>query len=492
MSRSKERQDEIITTSLEQLIPQEHFLRKLKATVSFDFIYDIMAPLYSDRGRPSIDPVILIKMLLIGYLYNIDSERRLEEEARYNMAYRWFLGLSLDAPVPDHSTISQNRRRRFHGRDVFREIFEKIVEKCAAAGLVQGERVVMDSTHIKANADNRNSQWVGVIKTPQAYWDELGVAELPAEGTLKSKNPCDPEAGYMNRTGKPKGFHYLDHQCSDADTGIILDVFVTGGNVQDCECCTERFQYLKEKKGYPIREAGLDSGYDTIAIHFGLTRLGVAAYIPPFRRGARDGRLSGEKFQWEPEKDRYVCPNGCELTFRGVWMTKGVPMRNYVSCQTDCGNCPKRNKCVTDKTTVRKIRRHPCQEFMEAGRTRVGSYAYRSVLRRRQAVCEGNFGLQKRCHNLRFTRKRGIENVLEQCLLSATALNLKRLVKGLSLSRVPGGMSAISALPTRDFAVFTTLILACVSLRGGTASAGAFCQQTQIAKPDLSRINHLG
>ena len=204
-----------------------------------------------------------------------------------------------------------------------------------------------------------------------------------------------------------------------------------------------------------------------------------ASYIPPFKRGARDGRLSGEKFQWEPEKDRYVCPNGCELTFRGVWMTKGVPMRNYVSCQTDCGNCPKRNKCVTDKTTVRKIRRHPCQEFMEAGRTRVGSYAYRSVLRRRQAVCEGNFGLQKRCHNLRFTRKRGIENVLEQCLLSATALNLKRLVKGLSLSRVPGGMSAISALPTRDFAVFTPLILACVYLRGGTASAMAFCQQTQ-------------
>ena len=189
---------------------------------------------------------------------NIDSERRLEEEVRYNMAYRWFLGLSLDAPVPDHSTISQNRRRRFHGRDVFREIFEKVVEKCAAVGLVQGERVVMDSTHIKANADNRNSQWVGVVKTPRAYWDELGVAELPAEGTLKSKNPCDPEAGYMNRTGKPKGFHYLDHQCSDADTGIILDVFVTGGDVQDCECCTERFQYLKEKKG--ISDSGGGSG----------------------------------------------------------------------------------------------------------------------------------------------------------------------------------------------------------------------------------------
>ena len=177
MSRSEERQDRIVTTSLEALIPQDHFLRKLKAAVSFEFIYDIMAPLYSDRGRPSVDPVILIKMLLIGYLYNIDSERRLEEEMRYNMAYRWFLGLSLDDPVPDHSTISQNRRRRFHGKDAFREIFGRIVDKCAAAGLVPGERAVMDSTHIKANADNRNSQWVGVVKSPQAYWDDLGVAE---------------------------------------------------------------------------------------------------------------------------------------------------------------------------------------------------------------------------------------------------------------------------------------------------------------------------
>ena len=144
-------------------------------------------------------------------------------------------------------------------------------------------------------------------------------------------------------------------------------------------------------------------------------------------------------------------------------------MRSYVSCQTDCGECPKREKCLTEKKRARIISRRPCQEFYEAGRAHVGSYAYRSVLRRRQVVCEGNFALQKRCHNLRFTRKRGVENVLEQCLLSASALNLKRLVKGLSLSRVPGGMSAISALPTRDFAVFALQILFVVSFRDGMA-----------------------
>lgn len=248
MTRNEAKQSKLLLVTMEELIPQDHFLRKLDAAISFDFVYDLVAPLYSDRGRPSIDPVLLVKMLLLGYLYGIDSERKLEEEVRYNIAYRWYLGLDLDDPVPDHSTFSQNRRRRFRGQDIFRQIFERIVQECQDVGLVRGENVVMDSTHIKANADNHNSVWIDVVKKPQAYWDDLNVADLPVEVSTKSKNPCDADAGYMNRTNKPKGFHYLSHQCSDADTGIILDVSVTGGDIQDCECCVERYEYLKNTK----------------------------------------------------------------------------------------------------------------------------------------------------------------------------------------------------------------------------------------------------
>lgn len=471
MTRSKGRECKTMLINIDDLVPREHFLRKLDKAVSFDFVYEIMDPLYSKRGRPSVDPVLLIKMLLIGYLYNIDSERKLEEEIKYNIAYRWYLGLDFDGKVPDHSTISQNRRRRFRGHEVFREIFERIVLECVKAGLVRGENVGMDSTHIKANADNHNQEWVELIRTPRAFWDDLGVAELPAESTVKSKNPCDPEAGYMNRTGKPKGFHYLNHQCSDTDSGVILDVFVTGGDVSDCECCVERFEYLKNKMRFPVKTAGLDSGYDTIAVHFGLTRLGVTAYISPCERGIRkeSDRLSAAQFQWKPEEDCYECPNHKKLTYRATWICAGIPTRNYGASAEDCKGCPYREKCFTEKAKSKRIVRKPCQEFKEAGRERKGTEIYKRTLRRRSVVCEGNFGLQKRCHNLRFTRKRGVENVLEQCLLSASALNLKRLVKGLSLLKVPGEARARNVSHPGFLTLFRRDFLSVIFFRNAAA-----------------------
>ena len=447
MTRSPEKQCRLLAVTMEELISENHFLRKLDAAISFDFVYDIVAPLYSAQGRPSIDPVILVKMLLLGYLYGIDSERKLAEEVRYNIAYRWYLGFDLDDVTPDHSTFSQNRRRRFKGHEVFRQIFDQIVARCQEAGLVKGECVVMDSTHIKANADTRNNITIEVTRRPEAYWDELNQTVLPEETIKKVRNPSDPEAGYMNRTGKPKGFHYLNHQCSDADTGIILDVSVTGGDVQDCECCVERYAYLKNEKHYPIRSAGLDSGYDTIRIHYGLTRLGITAYIRPCLRGTgRGDTIPSDKFLWMTDRDCYICPNGCELTSRGTWISHGVPLRSYVSKRSDCRICQYGPNCYVKRLMTRKITRKPGQEYQEQGRSRIGTSAYNRTLKKRQIVCEGNFGLQKRCHNLRFTRKKGIENVEEQCLLSASALNLKWLIKEIKGKKNPLAKAAKSLI----------------------------------------------
>lgn len=440
MTKNEAKQSKLLLVTMEELIPQDHFLRKLDAAISFEFVYDIVAPLYSDRGRPSIDPVLLVKMLLLGYLYGVDSERRLAEEVRYNIAYRWYLGLDLDDPVPDHSTFSQNRRRRFKGQEVFRQIFEQIVAKCQDAGLVKGENVVMDSTHIKANADTHNNITIEVTRRPEAYWDDLNQTVLPEETVKKVRNPSDPEAGYMNRTGKPKGFHYLNHQCSDAETGIILDVSVTGGDVQDCECCVKRYAYLKNEKHYPVQSAGLDSGYDTIRIHYGLTRLGITAYIRPCLRGDRKTLkwFSRSNFTWNAISNKFVCPNGKDLVFK--WMArpqKGIPLLVYAAENSDCKECKLRGKCIPEKKQHREISRKWLSDYQDAGRSRIGTVAYKQIMKRRQIVCEGNFALQKRCHNLRFTRKRGIENVLEQCLLSASALNLKRLIKGINGMKNP-------------------------------------------------------
>lgn len=440
MSQTQSKQGKLFLATIDDLISSDHFLRKLDKAVDFSFIYGIVKNLYSQIGRPSIDPVVLVKMLLVGYLYGIDSERKLEQEIRYNIAYRWFLGLDLEDAVPDHSTISQNRRRRFHGNEIFRQIFEAIVGKCKDAGLVKGENIVMDSTHIKANADNHSSEWVQVTQSIDQYWLSL-MDRYPERGEhdeeneyrtmIKSKNPHDPESGYMNRSGKPKGFHYLAHQCSDADTGIILDVEVTAGDLQDCECCVERFAYLKSRH-MPVKRAAMDKGYDTIPIHSGLSKLGIESYIARCDRGnathANDGMISADHFIYDPKADRYTCPAGNYLPFRWNIKRGGIPMKSYTADLKDCRNCKKQERCYKKKIGSKCINRHMGQMEREAGLSRIGNFRYRTLMRKRQIICEGNFALQKRCHNLRFTRKRGKENVLEQSLLSAAALNLKRLV----------------------------------------------------------------
>lgn len=440
MSRQGNKQSCFQLVNIEDLVEPNHFLRKLDKAINFNFVYEIVEPLYSNKGRPSIDPVVLMKMLLIGYLYGIDSERKLEENVKYNIAFRWYLGLDLDSPVPDHSTFSQNRRRRFKRQEVFRKIFERIVFKCIEAGLVEGENVVMDSTHIKANASNRNTVNVEVIRTPKAYWDDLNKTELKPEKIIKSKNPNDPDAGYMGRHNKPKGFHYLSHQCSDANSGVILDVDVTGGDVPDCECCVERYKYLKHILKLPIKAAGLDSGYDTIAIHYGLNRLGIKTFIRPFERGFKKETkwFSRKDFTWDKNNNRYICHNRKELPYRWITYPKGnVPMLIYAANNKDCQYCPLRDKCIPAKRLHREITRRIYVEYQDAGRARIGTFMYKQIMKQRQIVCEGNFALQKRCHNLRFTRFRGIENVLAQCLLSASALNLKRLIKYGNIPEIP-------------------------------------------------------
>lgn len=159
--------------TIEDLMPKEHFLRDLDRLVDFEFVYEKVEHLYANTGRPSIDPVVIVKMLLLGYLYGIDSERKLEQEICVNIAYRWFLGLELEDSVPDHSTISQLRRRKFKGTKVFQEIFDEVVRKCMEAGLVSGKLLLTDSTHILANTGKERREVIEVPDTPSEYMKRL-------------------------------------------------------------------------------------------------------------------------------------------------------------------------------------------------------------------------------------------------------------------------------------------------------------------------------
>jgi transposase len=442
LRRAEPRQMKMAFVTLDELMPETHFLRDLDRLVSFDFIYDKISDLYSSTGRPSVDPVVLIKMLLIGYLYGIDSERRLEQEITVNIAYRWFLGIDLDERVPDHSTISQLRRRKFDGTTVFRDIFDEIVRKCIETGLVSGKLLMTDSTHIKANASNEMREIIEVPDTPTEYMQkldreayELGLIKEPIEyDTSKTKtvtkSTTDPECGMMKRPGKPVGFHYLDHQTCDSENGIITDVYVTAGNEHDSTPHTQRLEYQIDKFDMKTEAICADAGYDSGEVHNAMLNRNIKTFIPERTRSGTpnyEPDFDPREFTYNEEQDIYICPAGKELHYSSY--RKKDRRKRYSAKSQDCSSCPYRERCNGQTTYPRRIERTLHEKARLIQRQNIDTPEYRAAMRLRKIWCEGNFSHQKANHNLTRTRKRGIERVTEQCLLSACALNLKRLVK---------------------------------------------------------------
>lgn len=252
LTRTENKQIKFHMVTIEDMVPENHLVRKLDRVVDFTFIYEEVSGYYCENnGRPCVDPVVLIKYLLILFLFGIESERRIEQEIQVNMAYRWFLGLDLDERLPDHSTISQNRRRRFQGEGVFRRLFERIVRQCMEKSLVEGRILLTDSTHVKANASYKKNIKVLAERETTDYMERLDLCEaqermrLEASGSIKAQrkggvkkekakvektvSTTDPDAGMMCRLGKPEGMHYLSHQSLDAAHGIVVDVAGNAG-----------------------------------------------------------------------------------------------------------------------------------------------------------------------------------------------------------------------------------------------------------------------
>jgi len=269
----------------------------------------------------------MFKALFIGYLFGIRSERQLVREIEVNVAYRWFLGLKLAEPVFDASTLSQNRRRRYRDSSVAQDIFDAIVEQAIARGLVDGTVLYTDSTHLKANA-NKNRYDVKVAAKSRAdYWEALDQAiedDRAAHGKkplrAKERRPAeketkisctDPEAGYMVRDGKPKGFFYLDHRTVDGQVGIITDTFATPASMHDSVVYLSRLDRQCERFGFAPAAVGLDAGYATPGIAKGLEERGVLG-ITGYRRPTppKPGMMAPKAFRFEAESDGYRCPQG--------------------------------------------------------------------------------------------------------------------------------------------------------------------------------------
>jgi transposase len=455
VEEQEQAQPRLLYVNLDDFIPEDHLLRRIKKNVSFKFVRDKVRHLYSDKGRPSIDPIRLVKMWLIGYLYGISSERRLEEEIRLNLAYRWFLDLQLDERIPDHSTLSRNRNERFAGTALFEEIFEEIVQQCKTAGVVQGEAVVTDSTHIRANASEKKRETVTVTKTPRQYLAELqseaeavDAANRQARGGGKKSGrkpgpntpnlhervqyTTDPDAGKLGRPGKPEGPHYLAHVTIDPTHGIILDTDVTPADICDHEPYVECVRRAKRRCD-TICEAAADAGYDFAEVHKGLHDLGVTSYIPDVER--RSGSDSGKRFTvrdfvYDKSTDSFICPAGKTLAFTHI-ASYGLK-RVYAAKTADCKACPLREQCVPSSRRFRQLKRPFLQDHMDLAHARTRSRRYRELQRKRSVWCEGTFAALKARHCFGRAIRRGLEKMREQVLMASTAMNILRMVRALA------------------------------------------------------------
>ncbi len=426
---------------IEELVPKDHLLRKIDRVVDFDFIRYKVKDLYcADNGRPAVDPVVLFKMLFLGYLFGVRSERQLVREIQVNVAYRWFIGYGLSDKTPDASTFSQNRRRRFTESMVYQEIFDEIVLQAMGKKWVNGRVLYTDSTHVKASANKNKFKKAQVEASTRSYLEELEsaiTADRKAHGKkpLKQKEPVvetrevkqsttDPDSGYMVREGKPKGFFYLDHRTTCGQHNLITDTHITAANVHDSIPYLERLDRQRERFNFETEAVGLDAGYMSAPLCKGLEDRKLYGVIGYRRPTHIKGRLPKRAYVYEADQDIYRCPGGQQLSYR---TTNRNGYREYRSDPELCRNCPWLGQCTSNAQQVKTVTRHVWEderEKIDAHRlTREGKALYK----RRKETIERSFADAKQLHGHRYIRMRGLLRAQEQCLLSAACQNMKKM-----------------------------------------------------------------
>ena len=428
--------------SIEELVPQDHLLRKIDRVIDFSFIREKTKGLYcADNGRPAVDPVVLFKMLFIGFLFGIRSERQLMREIEVNVAYRWFLGMGLRTAVPHHSTISQNRRRRFADGAVHQDIFDEIVLQAVRHRLADGRVLYSDSTHLKASANKNRFELKDVQKSTRGYLEELDrdvakdreaqdkkpLPEKPKDEpgtTLTKVSTTDPESGFMVRDGKPRGFFYLDHRTVDGRHGIVTDAFITAGNVHDSMPYLDRLDRQRERFGFTVEAVGLDAGYYNAALCKGLSDRSIEGVIAYCRPTHRQGMLRKNQFRYDAQTNSYTCPQGQKLPCR---TTTREGYREYASDPKICASCPLLSQCTTSRNKTKTITRHLWEDHREkVNGNRLTAWG-KSIYKRRKETVERSFADAKELHGYRYARLRGRMKVQEQALLTAACQNMKKI-----------------------------------------------------------------
>ena len=446
-------QAEIVMCTMDEIVPQDSLFRKIDKYIDFSFIYDEVKELYSENnGRPSVDPVVLFKLVFIQALDGIKSMRKTCEKIKVDAEYRWFLGIPFGYSTPNYSTFSKNYERRFKGTSIFENIFVKIVEQAIEYKLLDGGCFFTDSTHKKANA-NKNKYHEETVKFVKERKYELeaeineqrikdGKKEFVYEDKIEEKkikvSDTDRESGYYHRSNKEKGFMYLDHRTVDIKNNIIVDCYITKGNVHDSVPFISRAEYLNNKFGFKPEEWGLDSGYSTIEIKKYFEQKNIFGVIG-YKRTAKE-KVNPQKYEfiYQEEYDRYICPRtGVTLEYSKTISRDGY--KKYFNSQ-NCKGCPHSKECHP-KAKYRVITRHINEKYNEKSREKRLSHHGKELYSCRKQTIERSFADSKNNHGYRYAMYKGIEKNQNYTWLICAAQNMKIIAmvckrKGIPIDKI--------------------------------------------------------
>ena len=414
--------DEIILMTLSEIVPKDHFLRKVDKAIDFKFIYDLTEEYYSHTsGRNCLDPVVLFKLVFLKDFYGIKSMRETIKRIETDAAFRWFLGIPFSKPVPHYSTFSQNYIRRFQGTDVFEQIFINIVNQAIEKKLVGGNEFFTDSTHIKANANKKKFKVEVTTKIKKRKLDL--EKEINEERNKKGKKPfeykeeqvvkkqkintTDPDSGYYHRDHKEEGFMYLDHRTVDGKNNIIIDCHITPGNIHDSEPYIDRLNQIEKNFGFIANKVALDSGYYSLDILKQLDKRGVFSVIG-YRRfsKAKDTKY----YKYIQEKDIFV-----DIRTGEIFEYKNIDRNGYKEYRS------------ADKTEKKKIRRHIDAQHYDLAKIRRLSKEGKALYKRRKQTIERSFADSKQNHGYRYAQYRGKAKVQSYAWLSCCVQNMKTI-----------------------------------------------------------------
>jgi transposase len=428
--------------SLERHVPADHLLRSIDRFLDLSSIREHLRPFYSDTGRPSIDPELMIRMLIIGYTQGVRSERRLCEEVHLNLAYRWFCRLGLDGAVPDHSTFSKNRHGRFRDSDLLRRLFEQTVERCMIEGLVGGEGFAVDGSLIRADAHRQRGQpELPADASSRAVREYLEVLDDAAFGGAtsvapKAISPTDPAARWTAQRGGPAEFCYETNYLIDLDHGVIVDVEATTAVRQaEVTAAKRMLERAHDRFGLWPERLAADTGYGSAEMLAWLVHeKGIEPHVPVFDKSGRtDGTFERAEFTYDVLRDLYTCPGGNEL--RRYWhagrAAKEKPpadgLYRYRARKSDCKGCDLRSRCCPAEPH-RKILRSIHEGARDMARDLSKTDAWLTSRRERKKV-EMLFAHLKRILKLDRLRLRGPCGARDEFHLAATAQNLRRMAK---------------------------------------------------------------